>query len=190
MEAYKKAGLGGVEITPIYGVSGAEEQFINYLTPEWIELLKHTFDEAARLDMGVDMATGTGWPFGGPWVSDNDACKNVVFKTYKLGAGKKLTERIFFIQQPLVRAVGNQIYEVNENPSGGIAKGVEKNRLQGDKKIITIDDLVDPVADNKNLQALALDQVRFEKPLALQTLMAFNETGRVRSEGASARTVR
>jgi catechol 2,3-dioxygenase-like lactoylglutathione lyase family enzyme len=25
--------------------------------------------EVARLGLGVDMATGTGWPFGGPWVS-------------------------------------------------------------------------------------------------------------------------
>ena len=27
--------------------------------------------EARRLDLGVDMATGTGWPFGGPWVGDD-----------------------------------------------------------------------------------------------------------------------
>src|SRR3990170_4442299 len=55
MEAYKKAGLGGLEITPIYGVYGTEKQFVNYLAPQWIELLMHTFKEAARLDMGIDM---------------------------------------------------------------------------------------------------------------------------------------
>ncbi len=68
MEAYQKAGLGGLEITPIYGVMGYENQFVEYLSPQWIELLLHTLKEAERLDLGIDMATGTGWPFGGPWV--------------------------------------------------------------------------------------------------------------------------
>src|SRR6187431_1620642 len=58
MEAYKKAGLGGLEITPIYGVYGDEENFVDYLSPEWIELFLHTLREAERLDMGIDMATG------------------------------------------------------------------------------------------------------------------------------------
>ncbi len=83
MEAYKKAGLGGMEITPIYGVKGYEEQFINYLSPDWMELFVHTLREAERLDLGIDIATGTGWPFGGPWIGATDACKNVVHKTYK-----------------------------------------------------------------------------------------------------------
>ena len=34
LEAYQKAGLGGVEITPIYGVRGTEDQFVEYLSPE------------------------------------------------------------------------------------------------------------------------------------------------------------
>src|SRR5688572_23581094 len=80
MEAYKKAGIGGLEITPIYGVHGAEKQFVNYLNADWMNLLVHTLKEAERLDMGIDMATGTGWPFGGPWVDNGDACKNLEYK--------------------------------------------------------------------------------------------------------------
>ena len=41
MEAYHSAGIGGLEITPIYGVYGEEEHFIKYLSPEWMELLAH-----------------------------------------------------------------------------------------------------------------------------------------------------
>jgi hypothetical protein len=33
LEAYRQVGLGGVEITPIYGVRGAEREFIPYLSP-------------------------------------------------------------------------------------------------------------------------------------------------------------
>lgn len=82
LEAYKAAGLGGVEITPIYGVQGQESRDIPYLTPAWVEMLQHTLAEAERLNLGVDMVTGTGWPFGGPWVSDEDAeDKLVIVKT-------------------------------------------------------------------------------------------------------------
>src|SRR5690606_11660494 len=49
LEAYQKAGIGGVEITPIYGVYGREDQFINFLSPEWMELLIHTLKEGERL---------------------------------------------------------------------------------------------------------------------------------------------
>ena len=67
LEQFAAAGLGGVEITPIYGAKGAESRYLDYLSPKWIEMLAHVGTEAKRLGLGVDMATGTGWPFGGPW---------------------------------------------------------------------------------------------------------------------------
>lgn len=94
LEALQKAGFGGVEITPIFGVVGEEDQFINYLSPAWMEMLDHTLQEAERLGLGVDMATGTGWPFGGPWVSTEDAPKNVIYKTYSLKEGEKISELV------------------------------------------------------------------------------------------------
>src|SRR6187402_1577721 len=35
MEAYQKAGIEGLEITPIYGVRGYEDKFVDYLSPQW-----------------------------------------------------------------------------------------------------------------------------------------------------------
>src|SRR5262245_27887931 len=64
LEALAAGGLGGVEVTPIYGVRGVEARFIQYLSPQWMAMLDHTLREATRLKLGVDMATGTGWPFG------------------------------------------------------------------------------------------------------------------------------
>lgn len=69
LRALADAGIGGVEITPIYGARGAEPREVEYLSPRWVELLAFTSAEAKRLGLGVDMATGTGWPFGGPEVS-------------------------------------------------------------------------------------------------------------------------
>ena len=88
MEAYRKAGLGGMEIAVIYGVKGQEDKFINYLSPKWMEMFIHTLKEGQRLDLGIDLANASGWPFGGPWVDPSDACKNINYKTYSLKEGK------------------------------------------------------------------------------------------------------
>ena len=91
LEAYQKAGLVGVEITPIYGVRGIEDQFIEYLSPHWVEMLEYTLKEAQRLGMGVDLANASGWPFGGPWVDDDTACKSLRTKTYRLKGGESFS---------------------------------------------------------------------------------------------------
>ena len=163
MAKYERAGLGGLELTPIYGVRGREGSFINFLSPGWVDMLEHTLREADRLDLGVDMATGTGWPFGGPWVGDEDACKNLAIRSYSLKGGARLGEPVRHVQRPLVRAVNRRV---------------------------SIEELRQPVSANDDLQGLALDQVRFEKPLPLQALIAYSErgetvdlTGRVNAAG-------
>jgi hypothetical protein len=75
LEAFKEIGLGGVEIVPIYGERGDEENYIPYLSEKWIEMLLHTLREAQRLDLGVDIALGSGWPYGGPWISEQFAAR-------------------------------------------------------------------------------------------------------------------
>ncbi len=90
---YYAAGLGGVHIIPIYGAKGFESNYISYLSPKWMEMMGWSVAEANRLGMGVDMTTGTGWCFGGPQVSDQDANASVVVKTYDLGAGERLKEK-------------------------------------------------------------------------------------------------
>lgn len=94
LEAYAEKGMGTVEITPIYGVIGNEANDIDYLTPEWMDMLKHTTAEAARLGMHIDMNNGTGWPFGGPEVGVEDAATRVLFQTYKVQGGSRLDEMI------------------------------------------------------------------------------------------------
>ncbi|MBN2090012.1 glycoside hydrolase family 2 protein [candidate division KSB1 bacterium] len=150
MELYKQAGLGGLEITPIYGVKGYENRFIEYLSPEWVELLNYVLEEGKRLDIGIDMATGTGWPFGGPWIEAEHACKNMVVQTYSVKKGKSLSNKVELMQKTMATAVNHRI---------------------------DIADLVEPISKNKDLQSLALAQVRFKKPLNLQILMAYSDNG-------------
>ena len=84
LQAMREVGLGGVEVTPIYGVRGAEGRFIPYLSAAWVAMLDHTLSEARRLDLGVDMATGTGWPFGGPGVVPSDGIHTMMLKDGRL----------------------------------------------------------------------------------------------------------
>jgi hypothetical protein len=80
LRTFREAGLGTVEITPIYGVKSAESEFIEFLSPKWMDLLKVAVTEARKLGMNADMVTGTGWCFGGPNVSDADANALAVYK--------------------------------------------------------------------------------------------------------------
>jgi len=59
---FQKAGLGGVEIAPIYGVQGNDKNELDFLSPGWMEMLRHTIKTADSLGMGVDLTLGTGWP--------------------------------------------------------------------------------------------------------------------------------
>ena len=80
LRAFADAGLGGVEITPIYGARGAEAQYLEYLSPRWVEMLGHVTREAGKLGLGVDMTTGTGWPFGGPQVLPAEGSSSLLWK--------------------------------------------------------------------------------------------------------------
>ncbi|HTY86451.1 MAG TPA: glycosyl hydrolase [Candidatus Acidoferrum sp.] len=93
LQRFHDAGLGGVQITAIFGTKGAEARDIPYLSPRWLAMMGYTVDEARRLGLGVTMTLGTGWCFGGPTVSDEDANASVVVKTFDLGAGERLTEK-------------------------------------------------------------------------------------------------
>lgn len=164
MEKYSKAGLGGLEVTVIYGVKGQEDKFINYLSPKWMDMLTYTLKEGERLNMGIELANASGWPFGGPWVKPEDACKNINLITWTLKEGERLDEPVTFIQKPTVRAIG----------------------LKPDIKRLT-----DHVATNDSLYIYAIDQIRFEKAIPLQVLMAYSDkgqsidlTGKVKADGS------
>jgi len=79
LHEYASHGIGAVEITPIYGVQGNDARNIPYLSDQWMEMLRYTQQQAAREGIEVDMATGTGWPFGGPWVPLKESACRAVF---------------------------------------------------------------------------------------------------------------
>ena len=93
LKLFQQAGLGGVQVTPVYGAKGWESQYLPYLSPEWMQMMDYTAVEARRLGLGMDMTLGTGWCFGGPNVSKQDANASVVVKTLNVSGGGKLEEK-------------------------------------------------------------------------------------------------
>jgi len=70
LEMMDNAGVGGAHIVPIYGVKGYEDEFLEYLSPKWVDMVKYTSRKAGELGMEIDMTLGTGWCYGGSWVED------------------------------------------------------------------------------------------------------------------------
>lgn len=116
MKEYACAGLGELEITPIYGVQGNEASNIPYLSPRWMEMLRFTQEEGKRNDLQISMTTGTGWPFGGPEVTLEDAATQALFQTYIIQGGQAVRLDLAVqdeIQRPFARLGCLMAYQQN-----------------------------------------------------------------------------
>ncbi|MDE6342923.1 MAG: glycosyl hydrolase family 2 [Muribaculaceae bacterium] len=94
LEEFARQGLGGFEITPIYGVQGNEANDIPYLSEKWMDMLRHVSEESERLGLQPEMNNGTGWPFGGPEVTENESARKLIIRTWDVAPGKKIAEKI------------------------------------------------------------------------------------------------
>jgi len=104
LSAYARAGIGAVEITPIYGVKGNDSHNISYLSPQWMQMLQTTQQIARPLGIQVDMNCGTGWPFGGPHISLHQAACRAIFKDTLINGVRQYTVEIGRTKQKVKRA--------------------------------------------------------------------------------------
>ena len=95
MEQLAAAGIGTLEITPIYGVQGNESKNITFLSPVWLEMMNYAQQVGNEVGIDIDMTTGTGWPFGGPMVKTTESASKLVTETFDVvgdgTTGKTLT---------------------------------------------------------------------------------------------------
>ena len=104
LSEYAKAGIGAVEITPLYGVQGNEKNELPFLSPEWMQALKEVQDISRRVGIEVDMNCGTGWPFGGPLVPVEEAACKAIFRDTVIGGSATYTLAIGRTKQKVKRA--------------------------------------------------------------------------------------
>jgi hypothetical protein len=100
LKILKDAGIGGVEINPISFPSNTEDMGIpsvEWLSNEWIDLLKFTLAEAKKLDMTCDLLAGTGFPFGAEFLEGEERAQVVVTAVKKLEGPIKTEISVFDI---------------------------------------------------------------------------------------------
>lgn len=77
----RDAGLGGVELQPVYPLAVDNPSLgirnIRYFTAGWFGLLRHTLRETQRLGLQFDFTLGSGWPYGGPFIPDSLAARKI-----------------------------------------------------------------------------------------------------------------
>ena len=83
----KEAGIGGVEINPVKFPARTNDlgkKSLQWLSAEWIDMLKFAFDEARTLGLTCDLIVGSGWPFGAEWLEGEERAQGVVIGTKRL----------------------------------------------------------------------------------------------------------
>jgi hypothetical protein len=70
LETMRGAGIGGVEIQPVYPLALDDPakgiRNLTYMSPEFLDAVGFANRTARSLGMRVDITLGSGWPYGGP----------------------------------------------------------------------------------------------------------------------------
>ena len=115
LESLADIGIGNVHVIPIYGVKGEEDQYIDFLSPKWIDNLEFTVIEAGKLGMNVDMSTTTGWPFGGSHISPVHAALKFEFERISLSGNGNIVKQVDVNNLKTVIAFSNDNKNINLN---------------------------------------------------------------------------
>ena len=87
LQLLRDTGISGVEITPIKFPAKTDDlgkRSVPWLSDEWITLLQFTLQEASALGITCDLLVGSGWPFGGEWLAEEERSQIVVIGTKTL----------------------------------------------------------------------------------------------------------
>ncbi|MBK1789045.1 glycosyl hydrolase [Prauserella cavernicola] len=100
LRQFADVGFGGVEIQPIYEAQGYEDRVLTYLGDDWLAALDATTRHAGEHGLGVDLTTGSGWTFGGPWISPELSAGRALTEFWELGEGQRLPAPVRTTQPP------------------------------------------------------------------------------------------
>src|SRR5262245_19710998 len=134
MRLMKEGGIGGVEVQSVYPVALDDPatgiKNLPFLSDEFIDALRFTADKARELGLRLDLTLGSGWPYGGPSVTVDDASGRLRIEQVKLGndsrrvvipslgGGEKL------IAAFLVRAEGERVVPESMGEISNVRDGV------------------------------------------------------------------
>ena len=159
---FHKAGMGGVEIAPIYGVKGQEENYIDYLSPKWISMLNHTLSVADSLGMGVDLTLGTGWPWGGSKVDLVHAATTLLVFKVDLKKGEQFDQSVLvpsMLMHDLVNPLEGNLFS---KPNNFLNRKIILQKIISFPKHNKYNDITDLVSsDSLNFKAIESDHTLY-----------------------------
>ncbi|WP_158615519.1 glycosyl hydrolase [Acidipila sp. EB88] len=94
LDVLKSAGIGGVEINPIRFPAQADPMHIEALTwmsEPWIKALDAVLAGAKDRGMVCDMIVGSGWPFGGEFLTREDQTQMMTIGTREFTGPQRVT---------------------------------------------------------------------------------------------------
>src|SRR3984885_6960815 len=81
MTFMKEGGFGGFEIQPTYPLAtdGQYPGLVNlkFLSPEFFDMIGFTAAKAKELGLRFDLTLGSGWPYGGPMITREEAAQSI-----------------------------------------------------------------------------------------------------------------
>ncbi|GGD04348.1 glycosyl hydrolase [Hyunsoonleella pacifica] len=93
LESLKSVGFGGVEINPIalpLAFDKSEKSLV-WMSDEWIDMVVHAAKKAKDLGMITDIIAGTGWPFGGEFLKDEETSQRMVTDNISYASEETIT---------------------------------------------------------------------------------------------------
>jgi len=108
LDVLQKAGIGGVEINPIAMPQDAPDigtKPLTWLSKEWNEMLKFASAEAQKRGMMVDLIVGSGWPFGGEFLSDEETIQRIIVNKIPCSGGEIIKEDLNGLYKKAVAAL-------------------------------------------------------------------------------------
>jgi len=92
LEAFKKAGVGGVVY---YDQShGKAENALPGFSPKWWEMFRFAAEEAARLKLSFEVHLSNGYVAGGPWITNELSMKRLTATETVITGGKRFNSKL------------------------------------------------------------------------------------------------
>ena len=96
LEWMKRVGIGGFQLADVSAGGGQEvEPKIHFGTEEWYHAVRHSAEEARRLNLEMSIFSCAGWSeAGGPWVTQPMAMKKLVWSEVTIDGPKRFDDQL------------------------------------------------------------------------------------------------
>jgi hypothetical protein len=108
LDVLHEAGIGGVEINPIAMPEEADDMGIEsliWISKEWNEMLQFAALEAQKRGMLADLIVGSGWPFGGEFLEEDETIQRIIVHKIPVSGGEKHSENLESLYRMAVAAL-------------------------------------------------------------------------------------